>query len=59
MFKSTIIGLKGEYIPYPSHSVLTPIGPTAWVLMLDCRRVDSKVGIVLFPDTKTLERNES
>jgi hypothetical protein len=50
--KSTVIGVRGEYIPYPSHSLLTPIGPTAWMLMLDCRRVDQKLGQLFF-DTMT------
>ncbi|KAI0253864.1 hypothetical protein BJV78DRAFT_1371871 [Lactifluus subvellereus] len=36
-FKSLIIGGPGTYVPFPSHSFLSPIGPTAWVLMLDCR----------------------
>ena len=40
VFKSVIIGGPGSYVPFPSHSFLTPIGPTAWVLMLDCRCVD-------------------
>ena len=40
VFKSLIIGGPGPYVPFPSHSFLTPIGPTAWVLMLDCRCVD-------------------
>jgi len=35
--KSTLIGGQGAYLPYPSHSILTPIGPTVWLLMLDCR----------------------
>lgn len=35
--KSLIIGGPGTYVPFPSHSFLTPIGPTAWLLMLDCR----------------------
>jgi hypothetical protein len=39
-FKSVVIGGPGPYLPFPSHSFLTPIGPTAWVLMLDCRCVD-------------------
>lgn len=38
--KSLIIGGPGAYVPFPSHSFLTPIGPTAWLLMLDCRYVD-------------------
>ncbi|KAI9511315.1 hypothetical protein F5148DRAFT_1274284 [Russula earlei] len=37
VFKSTIIGGPGAFVPFPSHSVLTPIGPTAWILLLDCR----------------------
>ncbi|KAH9056664.1 hypothetical protein EDB87DRAFT_1202257 [Lactarius vividus] len=35
--KSLIIGGPGAYVPFPSHSFLTPVGPTAWLLMLDCR----------------------
>ncbi|KAI9456269.1 hypothetical protein BJY52DRAFT_1204831 [Lactarius psammicola] len=35
--KSLILGGPGAYVPFPSHSFLTPIGPTAWLLMLDCR----------------------
>jgi hypothetical protein len=38
--KSLVIGGPGTYVPFPSHSFLTPIGPTAWLLMLDCRYVD-------------------
>jgi hypothetical protein len=37
VFKSVIIGGQGPFIPFPSHSILTPFGPTAWMLMLDCR----------------------
>ncbi|KAI0293383.1 hypothetical protein BC826DRAFT_910742 [Russula brevipes] len=37
VIRSTVIGSQGKYLPFPSHSFLTPIGPTAWVLMLDCR----------------------
>ena len=40
VFKSAVIGAKGPFVPYPSHSILSPIGPTAWILMLDCRCVD-------------------
>ncbi|KDQ59418.1 hypothetical protein JAAARDRAFT_77553 [Jaapia argillacea MUCL 33604] len=35
--KSLIIGVPGPYIPFPSHSFLTYMGPTVWLLMLDCR----------------------
>ncbi|KAI0290515.1 hypothetical protein BC826DRAFT_1092547 [Russula brevipes] len=37
VMRSTVIGVRGDYIPFPSHSILTPIGPTVWMLMLDCR----------------------
>ena len=40
VFKSALIGAKGPFVDYPSHSILSPIGPTAWILMLDCRCVD-------------------
>jgi len=45
VFKSVVIGGPGPYVPFPSHSFLTPIGPTAWVLMLDCR-AERKLGQV-------------
>ncbi|KAI0303483.1 hypothetical protein B0F90DRAFT_1809674 [Multifurca ochricompacta] len=35
--KSVIIGGQGTYVPLRSHSFLTCIGPTSWLLMLDCR----------------------
>jgi hypothetical protein len=34
---SMIIGGPGAWIPYPSHSILTYMGPSTWMLMLDCR----------------------
>ncbi len=51
--KSTVIGARGDYIPYPSHSILTPLGPAVWLLMLDCRCVDLKSDWLLF-NTKTI-----
>ncbi|KIJ37701.1 hypothetical protein M422DRAFT_60910 [Sphaerobolus stellatus SS14] len=36
-FHSTVIGGPGAWIPYPSHSILTYLGPKVWLLMLDCR----------------------
>ena len=36
-FQSTIIGGEGAYIHFPSHSILTYMGPNVWMLMLDCR----------------------
>ena len=38
-FKSLIIGGGGAYIPYPSHSFLTYLGPHVQMLLLDCRFV--------------------
>ncbi|KAI0317869.1 hypothetical protein OF83DRAFT_1083328 [Amylostereum chailletii] len=35
--KSTIIGSQGPFIPFPSHSLLTYLGPTSSMLLLDCR----------------------
>ncbi|ETW85467.1 hypothetical protein HETIRDRAFT_32709 [Heterobasidion irregulare TC 32-1] len=35
--RSLIIGGQGSYVPFPSHTFLSYIGPTAWMLMLDCR----------------------
>ncbi|KAI9056891.1 hypothetical protein FKP32DRAFT_1762870 [Trametes sanguinea] len=36
-FKSLVIGAHGPYIPYPSHSFLTWLGPHVHMLLLDCR----------------------
>jgi len=36
-FRSTVIGGPGAYIPFPSHSFLSYLGPHAYILMLDCR----------------------
>jgi hypothetical protein len=36
-YKSLIIGGKGEYIPYPSQSYLSYLGPNQYILLLDCR----------------------
>jgi hypothetical protein len=36
---SLITGGPGPYIPYPSHSTLSDMGPDQWMLMLDCRCV--------------------
>ncbi|KAH8117510.1 hypothetical protein DFH11DRAFT_1575443 [Phellopilus nigrolimitatus] len=35
--KSVIIGQRGPYIPYPSHSFLSYLGPNCSILLLDCR----------------------
>ncbi|KZV71815.1 hypothetical protein PENSPDRAFT_650377 [Peniophora sp. CONT] len=35
--RSLIIGGPGVYIPFPSHSFLSYLGPTTQLLMLDCR----------------------
>lgn len=36
-FKSLIIGQLGPYIPFPSHSFLSYLGPQVYILLLDCR----------------------
>ncbi|KAI0806950.1 hypothetical protein C8Q74DRAFT_1312933 [Fomes fomentarius] len=36
-FKSLIIGGDGPFIPYPSHSFLSWLGPHVQILLLDCR----------------------
>ncbi|KAI0648264.1 hypothetical protein C8Q79DRAFT_905728 [Trametes meyenii] len=36
-FKSLIIGGDGPYVPYPSHSFLSWLGPQVHMLLLDCR----------------------
>ncbi|KAI0050058.1 hypothetical protein FA95DRAFT_1677081 [Auriscalpium vulgare] len=45
--KSLIIGGPGAYIPFPSHSNLSYLGPTSYILLLDCRaerRLDQVCG---------------
>ncbi|KZV99091.1 hypothetical protein EXIGLDRAFT_712467 [Exidia glandulosa HHB12029] len=37
LFKSTVIGGMGPYVPFPSHSVLSQLGPNLAMLLLDCR----------------------
>ena len=36
-FRSLVIGGPGAYIPYPTHSILTYLGPNQYSLLLDCR----------------------
>ncbi|KAG9016285.1 hypothetical protein FRB90_003509 [Tulasnella sp. 427] len=36
-FMSTIIGSDGAYIPHPSHSMLSYLGPQVYLLLLDAR----------------------
>ncbi|KAI1788498.1 hypothetical protein LXA43DRAFT_894527 [Ganoderma leucocontextum] len=36
-FKSLVIGGDGPYVPFPSHSFLTRMGPSVYMLLLDCR----------------------
>jgi len=36
-FQSVIIGQRGPYVPFPSHSFLTTLGPNCHILLLDCR----------------------
>ena len=36
-FKSLIIGGDGPYVPFPSHSFLSWLGPHVQILLLDCR----------------------
>ncbi|KAJ7582843.1 hypothetical protein C8J56DRAFT_1005754 [Mycena floridula] len=37
VYKSTIIGSQGPFIPFPSHSFLGSLGPNVSILLLDCR----------------------
>lgn len=39
-YRSMVIGKMGPYIPYPSHSTLSYLGPQTALLMLDCRYAD-------------------
>ena len=36
-FKSMIIGGEGVYVPYPTHNLITYLGPKVYMLGLDCR----------------------
>ncbi|OBZ75883.1 hypothetical protein A0H81_04778 [Grifola frondosa] len=36
-FKSLIIGGDGPFVPFPSHSFLSWLGPHVYILLLDCR----------------------
>ena len=36
-FRSYVIGGPGAYIPYPTHSILTYLGPQQYMLLIDCR----------------------
>jgi len=36
-FASTIIGGPGPWVPFPSHTILSYLGPQHYLLMLDCR----------------------
>ncbi|TFY69275.1 hypothetical protein EVG20_g3222 [Dentipellis fragilis] len=47
--KSLVIGAQGPYVPFPSHSFLSYLGPTSWMLMLDCR-AERKLDQVCSPD---------
>lgn len=38
-FRSLIIGNMGPYVPFPSHSFLSYLGPQVYILLLDCRYV--------------------
>lgn len=42
---SSIVGNMGPYIPFPSHSFLSYMGPNVWMLMLDCRAERTKARI--------------
>ena len=36
-FRSLVLGGDGAFVPYPSHSALTYMGPECYMLLLDCR----------------------
>lgn len=36
-FKSVVIGGDGPFVPYPSHSFVSYLGPQVYMLLLDCR----------------------
>lgn len=37
IMRSMMFGGPGPYIPYLSHSISTYLGPSTWMVMLDCR----------------------
>lgn len=37
--RSIILGQPGPYIPFPSHSFLSYLGPNSYILLLDCRYI--------------------
>ncbi|TCD60721.1 hypothetical protein EIP91_009627 [Steccherinum ochraceum] len=37
MFKSAVIGGPGRYVPFPSHSFVSYLGPHTNIVLLDCR----------------------
>lgn len=43
--RALILGADGPWIPHPSHSLLTYLGPKVYVLLLDCRYVLSAPGV--------------
>ena len=44
--KSIVIGQRAPYIPFPSHSFLSYLGPNVYILLLDCRYVTSAMKTV-------------
>ncbi|KAH9857680.1 hypothetical protein C2E23DRAFT_286396 [Lenzites betulinus] len=48
-FKSLIIGGNGPYVPFPSHSFLSWLGPQVHILLLDCR-AERKLDQVCSPE---------
>lgn len=45
VFKSTIIGGDGPFVPFPSHSILSYLGPHTYILALDCRAERTKTQV--------------
>jgi len=39
VYQSLVIGEPGPYVPFPSHSFLSRLGPQVYILLLDCRYV--------------------
>ena len=44
-FRSLVIGGGGAFVPFPSHSFVTYLGPQVYMLLLDCRLVRSLIDL--------------
>lgn len=49
-FRSLILGGRGPYVPFPSHSFVSYLGPHVYMLLLDCRFVTRRLSAAAFRD---------